>query len=263
MAKQPKKTQTDWTRAGRDISNTATPLYQKNLTRMDEYLSDPTASIDKYLNTYYTNTPQQNDFLREYQRAMGNVTANNYAATTGGLSSLNQMNYDDYQRYMNDYAARLRQQGVESAFNMANQGYHNMLAANPYYNQAYNLGKNYSDVEQYNDMVDQINSNWWAPALNTAGKIVSTAFPGVGTVVGGAMQGVGGAFSMDDSALRSMQGTANDYGLYQNRADQYNQNAALGNLFGGVQDLYNKGKLNWLLPKSREINYNPLGLRGV
>ena len=251
MAKQPKKTQTDWTRAGRDISNTATPLYQKNLTRMDEYLSDPTASIDKYLNTYYTNTPQQNDFLREYQRAMGNVTANNYAATTGGLSSLNQMNYDDYQRYMNDYAARLRQQGVESAFNMANQGYHNMLAANPYYNQAYNLGKNYSDVEQYNNMVDQINSNWWAPALSSVGGAVSK-LGGIGGVIGGAMQGVGNAFSVDDSALRSMQGTANNYGLYQNLLSSQGQGNAIGNLFGGVEDLYNEGKLNWLLPRSRE-----------
>lgn len=245
MAKQAKKTQTDWTRGGKAISDTAIPLYQRNLTRMDEYLENPTARVDELLNQYYSNTPQENDFLRNYQRAMGNVTANNYAATQGGLASQNQQNYDDYQRYMNDYAARLRAEGVNNAYNMAQGFYTNMLNANPSYQAAYNLGQPYSDVEQYNDMVDQVNSNWWAPVLSTAGSVVSAAFPGVGTAIGGAMQGVGNAFTMDDSALRGMQGTANGYGMYQNMMNQYGQNAAMNDLFGGIQSGY-----NWLRNKN-------------
>lgn len=256
MVKQAKKTQTDWTRGGKAISDTAIPLYQKNLTRMDEYLENPTARIDELLNQYYTNTPKENDFLRNYQRAMGNVTANNYGATTGGYASRNQQNYDDYQRYMNDYAARLRAEGVNNAYNMAQGFYGNMLQANPQYQAAYNLGQPYSEVEQYNDMVDQVNSNWWAPVLSTAGSVVSTAFPGIGTAIGGAMQGVGNTFTMDDSALRSMQGTANGYGMYQNMMNQANVGNAIGDLFGGVQDGY-----TWLRNQSLNRN-NPLGLRG-
>lgn len=263
MAKQPKKKQTDWTRGGKAISDTAIPLYQTNLGRIDTYLQDPTSTIDQYLNKYYTNTPAQNDFLRNYQRAMGNVTANNYAATTGGIASRNQMNYDDYQRYMNDYAARLRQQGIDSAYNMAQGYYGNLLNANNAYQNAYALGQPYSDVEQYNNMVNQLNKNAWAGTVGSAGKVLSSIPTPWTQIAGAAMQGVGGAFSMDDSALRGMQGTANQYGLYQNMQNQYNQNAAFGNLFGGLKESYEKGKLNWLLPKSREVNYNPLGLRGV
>lgn len=250
-AKQAKKTQTDWTRGGKAISDTAIPLYQKNLTRMNEYLENPTGRIDELLNQYYTNTPKENDFLRNYQRAMGNVTANNYGATTGGYASRNQQNYDDYQRYMNDYAARLRAEGVNNAYNMAQGFYGNMLQANPQYQAAYNLGQPYSDVEQYNDMVDQVNSNWWAPAVSSVGSVLS-AIPTPATMaIGGAMQGVGNAFTIDDSALRSMQGTANGYGMYQNAMNNANQMSALGNLFSGVQDGY-----NWLR------NRNTQGQRG-
>jgi len=245
MSKQPKKKQTDYTIGGRDISNTAIPLYQKNLTRMDTYLEDPMAAQNKYLETYYTNTPAQYDFLRDYSNKMAQLTANNYAATTGGYASQNQRNYDQQQRNENDAAARLWDAGVTSAYKMSNQDFANMLNANNSYNQAYQLGKAYSDVDQYNDMVDQMNSNWWAPVLSSAGSVVSAAFPGIGTAIGGAMQGVGNAFAMDDSALRGMQGTANGYGMYQNMMNQANMGNAIGDLFNGVQDGY-----NWLRNKN-------------
>lgn len=245
MAKQPKKKQTDYTIGGRDISNTAIPLYQKNLTRMDTYLEDPMAAQDKYLNKYYTNTPAQYDFLRDYNQQMAKLTANNYAATTGGYASQNQQNYDQQQRNYNDAAARLWDAGVTSAYNMSSQDFANMLNANNSYNQAYQLGKAYSDVDQYNDMVDQVNSNWWAPAISSAGSVISKIPHPVTMAIGGAMQGAGNAFTVDDSALRAMQGTANDYGMYQNMMNQNTQQAALGNLFSGVQDGY-----NWLRNKS-------------
>jgi hypothetical protein len=253
VAKQAKKTQTDWTRGGKAISDTAIPLYQKNLTRMDEYLENPTARVDELLNQYYTNTPKENDFLRNYQRAMGNVTANNYGATTGGYASRNQQNYDDYQRYMNDYAARLRAEGVNNAYNMAQGFYGNMLQANPQYQAAYNLGQPYSDVEQYNDMVDQLNSNAWAGWVGDAGKVIGSIPTPWTMAIGAAMQGVGSAFQMDDSALRSMQGTANNYGLYQNAMNNANQMSALGNLFSGVQDGY-----NWLRNRNLANRTNQL-----
>lgn len=171
MAKQAKLTQTDYTEGGRDISNTAIPLYQTNLERMDDYLSNPSARIDDYLNKYYTNTTAQNDFLSEYNRAMAQKTGANYQATSGGYSSQNQQSYDDLQEYYNDQANRLYDTGVSNAYKMATTDYSNMLNANTAYNNAYQLGKAYSDVEQFNDLVDQANSNWFANALNTAGAV--------------------------------------------------------------------------------------------
>lgn len=256
MAKQPKKTQTDWTRGGKAISDTAIPLYQTNLNRMDTYLQDPTAEIDKYLDKYYTNTASQNDFLRNYQKTMGNVTGSNYAATGGGISSLNQGNYADYQRYMNDLASRLQEQGVNSAYNMAQGYYGNLLNANNAYNQAYQLGKSYSDVQQYNDMVDQINSNWWAPVVSTAG----TALSAVGLPqVGAPLSMLGNTFSYDTSALGGTAGvrgaSAGTQGL--GLGQPINNQAAMGlyNLFGGADSKY-----NWLI-KPNTTDNNPAGIR--
>lgn len=254
MAKQPKQTQTDYTRGGKAISDTAIPLYKENLTRMGTYLEDPMAYQNKYLTEYFTNTPTQNDFLRNYQRAMGDTTANNYAATTGGVASLNQRNYDDYQRYYNDQMARLYEQGVTSAYNMANQDYQNMLAGNTSYNQAYQLGKPYSDVEQYNYMVDQVNDNWWAPVVSSVGGAVSKIAPFTGPAApfllagGAAAQGLGSAFTVDDSALRGMQGTANEYGMYQNMMNQASMGNAIGNLFGQAGE--------WLKGRNSQLNNN-------
>ena len=157
MGKTPKKIQTDYTTGGRDISNTAVPLYQKNLNLISEYNSDPTRTIDMYKNKYYTNTANQSDFLTDYNRAMTNKTNANYSATDGGYSSSGQRAYDDAQRYWNDRAARLEDYGVQSAASMAQNYYKNLLNANTDYDQAYNLGKEYSDIEQYNNLVKQNN----------------------------------------------------------------------------------------------------------
>lgn len=169
--KHAKKKQTDYNIGGKAISDTAIPLYQKNLTRMDEYLSDPTARQDMYMNKYYgADNVDQSDFLTNYKRAMGQTTANNYSATNGGYSSSGQRAYDDNQRYWNDYASRLRNQGIANSYNMANQDYQNMVGANSSYLNAYGLGKAYSDVDQYNDAVNKANSNWYSGVMSSVGK---------------------------------------------------------------------------------------------
>lgn len=169
--KHAKKKQTDYNIGGKAISDTAIPLYQKNLTRMDEYLSDPTARQDMYMNKYYgADNVDQSDFLTNYKRAMGQTTANNYSATNGGYSSSGQRAYDDNQRYWNDYASRLRNQGIANSYSMANQDYQNMVGANSSYLNAYGLGKAYSDVDQYNDAVNKANSNWYSGVMSSVGK---------------------------------------------------------------------------------------------
>lgn len=198
--KHAKRKQTDWNIQGKNIADTAAPLYQKNLTRMDDYLSDPTAQQDTYLNKYFgANSAQNNDFLRNYQRAMANTTANNYSATQGGYSSSGQRAYDDNQRYWNDEASRLQGNNVLNAYNMANQDYQNMLSANSSYSNAYGLGKSYSDTDQYNDMADQANSRWYTGVMDALGDAGMASNNPWGMAIGAALKTGGSLLSTDAS----------------------------------------------------------------
>lgn len=216
MAKRAKKIQTDYTKGGRDISNTAIPLYQTILQQMADYNNNPSARTDEYLDKYYTNTTAQNDFLREYNRAMANKTAQNYSATGGGYSSAGQRSYDDLQRYENKLASQLYDQGVANAAAMAQRDFNNLLNAGNAYNQAYNLGKDYSDIEQYNNMVKQ-NNKWYnqiGQVLPAVGSAIGSTFGGpVGSAIGGAIgNGLGGMMSVDTSGYFGAQGAGSGQG---------------------------------------------------
>lgn len=200
MAKQAKLKQTDWTKGGRDISNTATPLYKQNLVRLDERLTSPMQYINQYLDQYYgANAIQNQDFLRMYNRAMNERTGANYAATGGGYTSSGQRAYDDTQRYYNDLASRLQQYGIGQSRKMYDQDIANMRGANTDYHNAYNLGKAYSDVDQYNDIVDQQNRNWWSGAMSSAGSVLSMIPHPVTQAIGAGLQGAGALTSVDTS----------------------------------------------------------------
>ena len=216
MAKKAKKIQTDYTKGGRDISNTAIPLYQTNLQQMADYNNNPSARTDEYLDKYYTNTTAQNDFLTEYGRAMANKVAQNYAATGGGYSSAGQRSYDDLQRHENDLASRLYDQGVANAAAMAQQDFNNLLQSNAAYQNAYNNGKEYSDIEQYNNMVKQ-NNKWYnqiGQVLPAVGSTIGSKFGGpVGSAIGGAIgNGLGGMMSVDTSDYFGAQGAGSGQG---------------------------------------------------
>lgn len=202
MAKKAKKIQTDYTKGGRDISNTAIPLYQTNLQQMADYNNNPSARIDEYHDKYYTNTTAQDDFLTEYKRAMANKTAQNYSATGGGYSSAGQRSYDDLQRYENKLASQLYDQGVANAAAMAQQDFNNLLQAGNAFNNAYAHGKEYSDIEQYNNMVKQ-NNKWYnqvGQVLPAVGSAVGSIWGPVGSMAGRAIgKGLGGMMSVDTS----------------------------------------------------------------
>lgn len=244
MAKQAKIKQTDYTKGGRDISNTAIPLYQENLTRMGSYLENPQESMDSYLNKYFSGTAEQSDFLRNYQKAMAGQTGSNYAAISGGYSSLGQSNYADQQRYWNDLANRLYSGNVTNAYSMANQDFANMLNANKSYNQAYELGELYSNIDQYNDLIDQSRNNWIGNVMNTAGDIGLSSGNPWGMAIGGALK-VGSNFvGKDTDGAMSIVGTRlagkpysvqSEQGSFLNQADTANMTSAL-------QDLFNKFK---------------------
>ena len=208
MAKQAKQTQTDWTRQGKSIADTSVPLYEDALKLQGDYLSNPQSYIDSYLNKYWSNSSDQSDFLRQYNRAVSNATANNYSATSGGYSSSGQRAYDDTQRYENDLAARLQTQGVGKAADLVNQWYGNLNTGLGNYRNAYALGQPYSNVEQYNYLVDQNNSfgNQLAGLAGGAGKVLS-AIPTPWTqAIGAGLQAAGNLGSIDNSAAMSALG---------------------------------------------------------
>ena len=216
MAKKAKKIQTDYTKGGRDISNTAIPLYQTNLQQMADYNNNPSARTDEYLDKYYTNTSAQNDFLREYNRAMSNKTSQNYSDTGGGYSSAGQRSYDDLQRHENDLAARLYDQGVANAAAMAQQDVNNLLNAGTSSHKAYGLGKDYSDIQQDNNMVKQ-NNKWYnqiGQVLPAVGSAIGSKFGGpIGSAIGGAIgNGLGGMMSVDTSDYFGAQGAGSGQG---------------------------------------------------
>ena len=258
MAKQAKIKQTDWTKGGRNISNTAIPLYKQNLVRLDERLTSPMQYINQYLDQYYgTNAIQNQDFLRAYNRAMNEKTGANYAATGGGYTSSGQRAYDDRQRYYNDLASRLQQYGVSQSRNMYDQDIANMRGANTDYYNAYNLGKAYSDVDQYNDLVNQQNRNWFSNALSGVGNAAMAIAPFTGVAApfvagaGALASGAGAATAIDTSgAMAAIRGgTPNQYqgmnNTYTNLADQLAQ--------------YDWGKVFNLSPSqtlSQKLGYN-------
>lgn len=256
MAKMAKKIQTDYTTGGHDISNTAIPYYQQALTNMNDYTNDPTQYIDKYLK-YYDNTASQSDFLRNYNRAMANATNRNYSATGGGYSSSGQRAYDDNQRYWNDQAARLSEQNTSAAAQLAQNYFNNNLQATSAYNNAYQLGKNYSDIEQWNNLVKQ-NNSFKNQALSVGGALHSQAGSVLSSIptpwtqaIGAGLQQIGGvmqsqaidpdSFMASEGWIKSGGGTTDNSGLFSSKgiASGFGATAGMGgnnwltSLFGG------------------------------
>lgn len=208
MAKMAKKIQTDYTKGGRDVSNTAVPYWQNALGYANDYLSDPKSYINSYLEEFYDpNSASQKDFNRQYLNSMANATAKNYAATHGGYSSAGQKSWADLQRNENDLKARMNEQGISGAANMVNSWYGNLLNTLPQYQNAYGAGKEYSDIQQYNNIAKQNNSfgNQLASNAGAIGTIAGAALApftgGTSLAIGSALgQGLQGALSLDPSS---------------------------------------------------------------
>lgn len=243
MAKQAKIKQTDYTKGGRDLSNTAIPLYQTDLERMDQYLSDPTQYIDMYRDKYYTDTTEQSDFMRNYQRAMAQRTGANYAATSGGYSSEGQRAYDDTQRYWNDQASRLYDQGVANSAALAQQYYTNLINAAPVYQKAYEQGEAYSDIDQYNDLIDQGHNNWISSVMSTAGDVGLASGNPWGMAIGGALKLGSGFVGTDtEGALETIGAKISKKTDEQRKMEQQQQSIAASSLANSLSSLFGNRK---------------------
>lgn len=237
MAKEAKIKQTDWTTGGRDISNTAIPLYQEGLGQLGDYMNNVQNRLDPYLENYIdlAQASQKNDLMRSFYDATSKTTANNYNAMNGGYSSANQGTYDDVQRYYNDLASRLYTQGLEAANTMANNEYNMLTGALNSYHNAYNLGERYSAIDQYNDMVDQANSNMWTGIVNTLGDIGMSIPNPWAQAIGAGLKTVGTAFGKDFSAMDNLRAAATGATGGQYQGNNYsNYGGSISNLLGGL-----------------------------
>lgn len=209
MAKRSKMPQTDWTRQGKEIADTAVPYWKENLHQLGNYMENIQNRYDPYLE--YMNAgqaAQQSDFMRNYQRAMGELTGNNYSATGGGYSSLGQRAYDDQQRYYNDLAARMYSQGLDWASNQADREWTMLTNTPAVWNNAYQQGQNYSNIDQYNQLVDKANDNWWSAPMNVLGDIGLSSGNPWGMAIGGALKLGAGLTDTDAGQLAdSLRGT--------------------------------------------------------
>ena len=207
--------------------------FQDNIyNRIDPYM--------KYIDLQQAS--QKSDLLRDFLRATAQQTAGNYAATHGGYSSGNQLGYDDLQRYYNDYAAKLYTSGIGMAEGMAQNEYNDYLAGAQLGSNMYGHGKDYSDIEQYNNLVDQANKNRWANILTSAGDTIGSIsmksgnpfVMAIGGAIGGTMGTVGRASTNDAAAqLDAMRGgnTGGTSGQYSGGGLFGSQgNIAVGNL---------------------------------
>ena len=239
MAKMAKVKQTDYTKGGKAISDTAIPLYQNALTQYNDLSSNYQDYLDDTIKKYYSNTADQSDFLRNYKRAMGNTTANNYAATSGGYSSSGQRAYADQQRYQNDLASRLQQQGITGAQNILQSQIGDIATGIGLYDNAYEKGANYSHWDQYNDLVDQNNS-----ATNQVGGVMSTVGKGLSAIpnpwtqaIGAALQVGGNAMSTDTSGAFASIGASSGGSSSQGGG----WSSVLGGIGDSVSNAYSKG----------------------
>lgn len=202
MAKMAKKTQTDYTRGGKAISDTAIPYYQNALTTMNDYIQNPYGTVDTIMDKYYSNNAMQNDFLRNYNRAMANTSAGNYSATGGGYSSAGQRAYNDVQRYQNDLASRLQQYGVNQAFQGQQQLFNQALQGTGAFGNAYGLGKEYSDIDQYNYIAGQ-NNSFGNQALGVGGQLASSAGKVLSMIPTPVTQGIGAGLQAAGGVMSS------------------------------------------------------------
>ena len=96
--------------------------------------------------------------------------------------------YDDSNRYLNDRLARLYDAGVQSSAQMAQNYYNNLLQGADRYHNAYKLGEDYSNIDQYNDQIDQSRNNWIGNVMNVAGDVGMSSGNPLGMAIGAALK---------------------------------------------------------------------------
>ncbi len=257
MGKKKKKIQTQYTTDGRDLSHQGTQLARQSMSNISDYQNRIQNRIDPYMKYIDLATAAPNsDFLTDYKRATAQQTGSNYAATHGGYSSANQLGYDDLQKYYNDYAARLYTSGLGMAEQMAQNEYSNYLAGAQTGSGMYGYGKEYSDIEQYNNLAKQ--NSWLSNLLGAAGDTIGSISMKSGNPL---VMGIGGAVGGLMGTAGRMTGYDEDASFDSTRG--YGSGATAGQYSGGglLSSTGNVG-LSKILSNYDWFNKNPLANKG-
>lgn len=218
------------------------------LDRIGELTNNADDYRKSHINDYFNSSASWNDAMRNYRRQSAAATANNYAATGGGYSSAGQRLYDDMQRNLNDYNARLYDQGVNTVEGMLGV---DRAAAQNYYNTLVNqhaMAREGDLIDVQNQLVDKANKNGWTSLLNSAGDVASLFGPW-GKAIGAAMKvgswagstNYNNALNSVNNQLASIQNTRGGQGSYISNVD--GGKATVNDIFGGVGDAI--GSTDW------------------
>lgn len=234
QAKTPKtQYQTEAQQLGRDAYGRITPT----LNRVENLTMNPDDYRKEHINDLFNSGAQWNDAMRNYRRQMSAATANNYNATGGGYSSSGQRLYDDVQRGLNDYNARLYDTGVRTVEDLLSN---DRSAANSYYKTLLNqhaMASQPDALDSYNQMLDKQNKNWWSNALGGIGNAVEQYAPGYFKLIGSAMKT--GAYAGSTDYSNALNGLGREAGLNVNY-----RSPAYSNL-GGILSSAANNYMNW------------------
>lgn len=208
FGKKEKIQKTQYETENQNLGRAAYPKIQPALDRVGDLTMNPDEYRKNLIDTYYNsdNSAQWSDAQRNIRRNLSNATANNYAATHGGYSSAGQKYYDDVTRAMNDYNSRLWDYGVNSANNMYNS---DLANTSNYYKTllgTHQLAEQGDAIDNYNELVDKQNKQWWANALNEIGSGVEALAPGPWKAIGTGMRVGAWAGSKDYGDAMAMRG---------------------------------------------------------
>lgn len=239
FGKKQKQEKTQYEAENQVLGRNAYSQIQPAADRMGDLTMNPDEYRQKMMNTYYNpeKSAEWSDAQRNILNTMANATAHNYAATGGGVSSSGNKYYDNNQRNMNDYAARLYDRGVQGA-NALYQG--DLNNTRNYYSTMlgqHNLAQTGDAIDAYNKVLDEANKTWWTEPLTQVGNAVEQFAPGWWKAIGTGMKMGANAGSKDysDSLARlgGQFGASNDPTSYSNSATD----------FGG---LVSSGANNWM-----------------
>lgn len=197
----------------------------------------------QYIDDYFTNSASWNDAQRNMRRQLANATANNYAATHGGYSSAGSKYYDDVTRGLNDYNARLWDQGVKTGDSLWQNDLNAVTGNLSNMNTLHGLAAQGDAIDAYNQQLKEANKRWWTEPLAQIGNAVESMAPGWWKLIGTGMKAGANAASKDYSdslaRLSGQFGGTNDPTAFKNSASDF-----AGLMSSGVNNWMNWGGLN-------------------
>lgn len=241
FGKKQKQVKTQYETENQQLGRQAYPYIQPAMDRMNDLSMNPDKYRQDYINKYFgKDTAEWNDAMRNYQRIMGNTTANNYNATHGGYSSAGQKLYNDTQRNQNDLISRLNSAGVSGSQTLLNNDLTNTANLYNTLNNQHAMAKTGDAIDEYNKLVDKSNKNAWTSWLNDLGAVGEALAPGPWKAIGTGMR-VGGWLGSNDYS-DAMARLGGQIGLSSNPADYANGATDLGAITSsGVQNWMNWG----------------------